>query len=290
MMKQLIYSLAFCAAVIVPSNAQQQPVYLKHEGTPTGEVKNIGGINVYHAYPPNKSTDNAILFLTDIFGLQLPQNRLLADSYAAAGYLVLLPDYFKGDPIPADTPKSFDRNAWRTRHPQAEISNIIDGTVGYARDTLKVKRLGAVGFCFGGPYVVRQLAKGKGVDVGFIAHPGAFTDAELGGITGPLAVAAAETDQSLAPARRHEVETLLAKNNATYQINLYSGVSHGFAIRVDMNNWRQVYGKEAAFNQALLWFNGWLKRTSSGFQSKKFVAEEKADQRVAHDFEYTMNA
>jgi dienelactone hydrolase len=171
---------------------------------------NDGPVNIYHAYPPNKSNDNAILFFTDIFGLALAQNRLyiiislqlpnschtnapfcsLADSYARAGYLVLLPDYFKGDPIPVNS-DGFNRTAWRDRHPQAEVTSIIETTVKHARETLKVKKLGAAGFCFGGPYVVRQLAAGKGVDAGFIAHPGPFTNAELNAITGPLTIAAA---------------------------------------------------------------------------------------------------
>jgi dienelactone hydrolase len=71
------------------------------------------------------------------------------------------------------------------------VTAIIETTVKYARETLKVKKIGAAGFCFGGPYVVRQLAAGKGADAGFIAHPGAFTNAELKAIKGPLAIAAA---------------------------------------------------------------------------------------------------
>jgi hypothetical protein len=31
---------------------------------------------MYIAYPANKKTDNAILYLTDIFGVQLVQNKL----------------------------------------------------------------------------------------------------------------------------------------------------------------------------------------------------------------------
>jgi dienelactone hydrolase len=147
------------------------------------------------------------VFFTDIFGLALPQNRLydnrplpeytplmhrpsLADSYAQAGYLVLLPDYFKGDPIPVNR-AGFNMTAWRGRHPESEVTAIIDSTIKYARNQLGVKRLGAAGFCFGGPYVVRALAAGKGVDVGFMAHPGPISKAEFQAITMPLSIAAA---------------------------------------------------------------------------------------------------
>lgn len=108
----------------------------------------------------------------------------------------------------------------------------------------------------------------------------------------------AETDNSLSPARRHEVEDVLAKQNATYQINLYAGASHGFAVRVDMKNRKQVFAKEAAFYQALLWFDEWLKgSTNPGAAGSKYVANghwENADHsgsgkdlRVQHDFEYS---
>jgi len=270
----------------------QQPVTLKHEGVATGENKTVDGITIYHAYPQVKSTDNAILFFTDIFGLALPQNRLLADSYAQAGYLVLLPDYFKGDPIPTDR-TGFNNTAWRERHPESEVTAIIDATIKYARNQLGVKRLGAVGFCFGGPYVVRTLAAGKGVDVGFIAHPGAISKAEFEAITKPLTIAAAETDSSFNATKRHDTEDILAAKNATYQINLYSGASHGFAIRVDMSNRRQVFAKESAFRQALSWFDTWLKGASTGsktlYTGTEWVSQEGIgrDQRVAHDFEYS---
>jgi len=122
---------------------------VRHTGTSTGEEKVVDGINIYHAYAASKSNDNAILFLTDIFGLKLPANRLLADSYARAGYLVLMPDYFKGDPQPEDR-TGFNQTAWRERHQQEEVTQTIEKTINYARNTLGVKKLGAVGYCFGG--------------------------------------------------------------------------------------------------------------------------------------------
>lgn len=50
------------------SNAPGQccTVGVKHEGSPTGEMKKIGDIETYFAYPKDKKTDNAILILTDV--------------------------------------------------------------------------------------------------------------------------------------------------------------------------------------------------------------------------------
>jgi len=33
-----------------------------------------------------------------------------------------------------------------------------------------MQRIGSVSYCFGGKYVVRFLAEGRGVDAGFIVH------------------------------------------------------------------------------------------------------------------------
>jgi len=170
-------------------------------------------------------------------------------------------------------------NAWFARHPTTSTQPIVDSTIKYARDTLKVRKLGVVGYCWGGPFVVRQLAAGTGVDAGFTAHPGAFTNAEALAIAAPLSLAAADTDFSLSASRRREVEDLLLKNKARYQIALYCGVSHGFAVSVDLNDRKQVFAKESAFNQAFRWFDEYLK---GGAQSG--AVSRKTDQRIEHDF------
>jgi len=245
MLKYFVYLFALCATNVVALDNQQYPI-VQHEGTPTGEVKVINDVSIYHAYPTGKSNDLAIVLFTDIFGYALPQTRLIADSFARGGYLVLIPDYFRGDPIPQNM-TGFDMNAWFARHPTTSTQPIVDSTIKYARDTLKVRKLGVVGYCWGGPLVVRQLAAGTGVDAGFTAHPGAFTNAEALAIAAPLSLAAADTDFSLSASRRREVEDLLLKNKARYQIALYSGGSHGFAVSIDLNDRKQVFAKESAF-------------------------------------------
>jgi dienelactone hydrolase len=40
-----------------------------------------------------------------------------------------------------------------------------------------------------------------------------------------------------------------------WQINLFSGVEHGFAVRGDINVKQQKFAKEQAFLQAVAWFD-----------------------------------
>jgi len=58
---------------------------VRHEGQPKGEMKKIGEVETYYTYPENKSTDKAILFLTDAFGHSFQNNKLVADDFAANG-------------------------------------------------------------------------------------------------------------------------------------------------------------------------------------------------------------
>jgi dienelactone hydrolase len=44
-----------------------------------------------------------------------------------------------------------------------------------------------------------------------------------------------ETDRTFPAAARHRAEDILAEIKATYHVQLFSGVSHGFATRGDPN-------------------------------------------------------
>jgi len=41
-----------------------------------------------------------VIFLSDIFGVDLVNTKLVADEWAGQGYKVLLPDLFDNDPVP----------------------------------------------------------------------------------------------------------------------------------------------------------------------------------------------
>jgi len=264
-------SLAFLAAWGANAIAQDGPTSacscgvvnldVAHTGTPTGEMKTVNGVTMYIARPANKKTDNAILYLTDVFGVQLVQNRLLADSFAKAGYLVVAPDYFKGDPAPADlaTP-GYNMISWKSKHPSNEIDSIIATTIKHMKEDLGVKRIGTVGYCFGGKYVARFLAKGKGVDAGFMAHPSGMEKAEIEAISAPLSIGAAETDNAFPANKRHDAEKVLQKLGIPYQITLYGSVNHGFGVRANVSDKRAKYAKEEAYLQAVRFFDTWVKQ------------------------------
>ncbi|KAI2974127.1 hypothetical protein CBS147323_1516 [Aspergillus niger] len=229
-----------------------------HEGKASGEVQEIANISTYIAYPPDRSTRNAILFLTDGNGHRFINAHLMADQFAACGYFVVMPDLFHGDPIPIDYGPDFDIMGWYNQHLPPRVDPIIDAILGEMRTAFGCQRVGAVGYCFGGKYVCRYLKAGK-LNAGFIAHPTMVQVGELEGVEGPLSIAAAIVDPVFTTANRHESEAILARLGVPFQINLFSDVEHGFAVRCNLSEPRQKFAKEAAFEQAVAWFDRYVK-------------------------------
>ncbi|KAK1147656.1 hypothetical protein N8T08_000998 [Aspergillus melleus] len=231
----------------------------KHEGTPVGEIKNVGGVDTYVVYPKdNKTPEKAIVILSDILGIYI-NAQLLADEFAANGYLTVIPDLFRGDAIKLSDMESgkADLPAWIPNHQPAVIDPIVESTLKYVRQDLGAKKVASVGYCFGGKYVCRFAKPGK-FDVGYTAHPSFVTEEELGGITTPLSIAASEIDQIFTTELRHKSEGILIKTGQPWQINLFGGVSHGFAVRADLSKKNIKIAKEQAFCQAVTWFNQYL--------------------------------
>lgn len=130
-----------------------------------------------------------IVIYSDIFGLKLPNNKLIADAYAKSGeWLVYLPDFFKGDPaklsfadvaIPVDKSKQSSlakftgllSNApslllWLRRHkpgPTEKVCN--DFLEALRRETPKTQKIGISGFCWGGKYAIRAALETNRIDV-----------------------------------------------------------------------------------------------------------------------------
>jgi hypothetical protein len=72
------------------------------DGTPTGKVAKIHGRDTYIAEPLAQAKPKGIIIIvSDIFGWEFVNSRLLADHYATSGnFLVYLPDFMNGSAVP----------------------------------------------------------------------------------------------------------------------------------------------------------------------------------------------
>jgi len=68
-----------------------------------------------------------------------------------------------------------------------------------------------------------------------------------------------ETDHIFSTEKRHQTEDILFGMDIPWQINLFSDVVHGFAVRGGIKEERQRWAKEQAFQQAVHWFDRFIK-------------------------------
>jgi dienelactone hydrolase len=241
-------------------------VGVKHSGDPLGKLIKINDkIDAYLATPPEdaakKHPGKAVLFLPDVIGIW-QNSKLLADQLAANGYLTLIPDLFDGDPVPLGSPPDFVARWFKEGtngdkpHGNEEMDPVVIAAIQTLKNDYSINRIAAVGYCIGGKYVIRHYK--SGIDVGYVAHPSKVTHEEFASIGGPLSIAAPEFDSQYTAKLRHESEDILAKTGHPWQINLFSGVVHGFAIRGNMEKRHERFTKEQAFYQAVAWFNEFL--------------------------------
>ncbi|KAF1940732.1 hypothetical protein EJ02DRAFT_445293 [Clathrospora elynae] len=167
-------------------------------------------------------------------------------------------------PFPAH--ESFSISEYvKNKMPRPEtVDPMYEQVIKHFRDDLGVRRLGGLGYCFGGKYVCRWFKEGGlkngGLDAGFTAHP-SFVDAEeVEGIRGPLSIAAAETDVVFPAKKRRKTEDILEEYTVPYQMFLYSGVEHGFGVKGDFSNKKAMFAKEQAFLQAVYWFDEYVRK------------------------------
>ncbi|KAI3391830.1 hypothetical protein diail_6707 [Diaporthe ilicicola] len=234
---------------------------IANTGDPVGTEKVVDGTTFYITKPgadAPATAGAAVLYLTDVFGINLTENKLLADSFARAGFVTVAPDMFQGNPAPADlNDPTFNTTAFLAAHGPNVTDPIIEGAINYMRSTFNISKLAVTGYCFGGRYSFRFVDAARTVkaDVAFAAHPSAWDDSDVSSIGAAAAVAAADQDELMPPSLRAHLEALLLNTSHPYQVDLYSGVQHGFGVRANVSDPVQKFAKESAFLQAVRWFN-----------------------------------
>ncbi|KAH8891959.1 alpha/beta-hydrolase [Thozetella sp. PMI_491] len=239
-------------------------VGFQHEGEPTGTSFQLGKWEAYLATPdPVKAHPRtAILYVPDVLGVWA-NSKLIADHFAAKGYLCLIIDVLNGDPLKLNSFMGLDLTDWlnygsdgKNPHTPEHVDPIMLAAIEYLKTQKGVEKIGAVGYCFGARYVARHFR--SGISVGYFAHPSFVQEEELAAISGPLSIAASDIDDIFTAERRHRSEEILRELGQPWEIKLYGGVEHGFAARGDMSKKTERLAKERSFEQAVAWFDDWL--------------------------------
>ncbi|KAL1744446.1 dienelactone hydrolase [Schizophyllum fasciatum] len=230
------------------------------QGDPKGIMR--GDLDAYLASPklPTVPSTRAIVLLTDIFGLNLVNSKLMADRFSQElACDVWVPNLF----ISWWTWLKFmwiliTRFPTMRRNKPAKASVRAERFIERIRGEYKYAGVGAVGYCYGGS-VLYRIAATKHIESAVIAHPGKYRDEQLKAIRVPVSWALAEDDKNLRQDKIDQAEAIFAQrkgkdNFVDYEFKVYPGTAHGFAARPNLSLPEVKAGFEGAFEQAVQWF------------------------------------
>ncbi|KDQ11033.1 hypothetical protein BOTBODRAFT_136319 [Botryobasidium botryosum FD-172 SS1] len=248
-----------------------------HEGTPTGAVEKIANLNVYVSKPSSGSKAKSVLFISDIFGWDYPNARLLADEYAKAGFYVYVPDILDNDPVDSKylstiCPKpeeqenpalnegkpTINLGAWAANHGDDVTRPRVDAIVSALRADPEIKKLGAVGFCYGARYAILiGSGNNSAIDAIVANHPSMLAiPGDYANVSKPILINNGDKDNFLSLSEVDKVKAELEKNkNLVSKIVIYPGASHGFTVRGDITNEHEKATRDAAATETIAWFN-----------------------------------
>ncbi|KEY68954.1 hypothetical protein S7711_04619 [Stachybotrys chartarum IBT 7711] len=262
--------------------------------TGTGEVIKLNDIDVYISKPPDypHAPSRLLLLLTGGTGIKSINNQIQADKYAAAGFLVLMPDMFGGDTAPGpaitddstsllervkikavEVTKSFFIDMWLARITPDKVMPVLHRVLDAANDQFAdVVASGggvyAVGYCVGGRFVLLlgketqetagdeetpAVKKGPFIKAGAVAHAASVVPDDFKDVNVPLTLVCVEDDPLFPDEVRSAGEDAMSNANLEHQVSVYPGVPHGFAVVGEYTDPNIRQAQAAAFDQMLDW-------------------------------------
>ncbi|EYU38137.1 hypothetical protein MIMGU_mgv1a012773mg [Erythranthe guttata] len=191
-------------------------------------------------------------------GYEAPELRKIADKIAAAGYYVVVPDFFNGDPLDPDNVEKL-LPVWLSLHEPAkayeEAKLVID-----ALKSKGITAIGAAGFCYGAKVVVELAKSSDLIQAGVLLHPSFVTLDDVKEVKAPLAILGAEMDQYTPPELVKQFEEILSSNSEVESfVKIFPGVAHGWTVRYDLDDEMAVKSAEEAQQDTLDWIMKFVK-------------------------------
>ncbi|KAH6785682.1 hypothetical protein C2S51_038137 [Perilla frutescens var. frutescens] len=210
-------------------------------------------IQAYFCKAVKNNNATGILLLSDIFGFQDSATRDFAYRVACNGYNVLVPDLFGGDWWSKDRPQALLQE-WIAEQKPERVAQAIFASAEWMKKELAgegiSKKLGVIGFCYGGGRVIDILAQDEDAYFGSgVSFYGTRIDSSAASkIKVPLLLMTGEND-ALCPITILEECT---KRNEESKMVVFRGRGHGFVHRP------QTPEEDADAEEAFLIMRNWL--------------------------------
>jgi carboxymethylenebutenolidase len=188
-------------------------------------------LKAFVAYPEAKDKAPVIVLIHEIFGLS-DWAMLMADQLAAAGYIVVAPDFLSGKGPGGGGTSSFDATQVRAAMGELTPEGVDDDlhiAVDYAKKIPSGNgKIVVGGFCWGGAQTFRFATKRSDLAAALVFYGNGPTDEEsLKKITAPVYGFYAENDNRV-NATIPEIEKAMKANGKTFEPVVYAGGGHGF--------------------------------------------------------------
>nr|GMD10566.1 endo-1,3;1,4-beta-D-glucanase-like isoform X1 [Ipomoea batatas] len=200
-----------------------------------GKVQQLGGLNCYVSGPSHSKL--AVLLVSDVF-----------DKVGDAGFYVVVPDFFHGDPYVENGAKPI--GVWLKDH----VADNVCKDAKVVIEDLKaggVTKVGIGGVCSGGKAAV-DLAKIPCVEATVLLHPAFVTLDDIQDVKVPISILGAENDETIPAKVVKQFEIALqAKPEVDSLVKIFAGVTHGWTVRYDEDDKVAVKAAEEAHQDLL---------------------------------------
>ncbi|KAJ6839873.1 carboxymethylenebutenolidase-like protein isoform X2 [Iris pallida] len=192
-------------------------------------------IRAYLLKAVKNNNGTGVLLLSDIFGFEDSSTRDFAYRVACNGYNVLVPDLFRGNPWKKGQPFT-EFEQWLTRHPPSMVAKDIDASTKWLIDEFAAagisKKLGIIGFCYGGGKLVETLARDRQAHFGTgVCFYASGVDTSLAkDLRVPILFISGDKEDDVCPVNRlREMEKCIDGS----RVVVYYGRGNGFVHRPD---------------------------------------------------------